>query len=561
MFSKKKVVFLTFISLFLVANVVVLPMASYGQSQKLQGPIRGGVLRTSSVFDVSIFDPHRLSSMRIHDHSAAVFNSLVRTDPMKEEVSVKNMIPDLAERWQISPDGKTYLFHLRRGVKFHDGRPFTSKDVKYSLDKLQDPKRSVYPAYFAPIDSVEIMDDHTVRVRLIHPYPHLLVYLSSPYVVMEPEHLKDVNPKSTDFLVGTGPFKFKELVPGKVTIYERNPDYFIKGLPYLDRFEIYLLSHAPMVDAFIGGNLDVCGNMRAYLDADVAHVLKIRKYAPEAVIGQKPALALRGVFFSFARKGPWNDVRVRRAMAKVIDYHEVVVPAAGGPELGAIEGAGLVPFDAPGAFSKEEVAKAYGVDKPLEQRIIEAKRLMKEAGYPDGFELDGITRAAEQPMVDTMSYLADVWKRHLNINLKVRPLTPAIHIPLRDKGDYEVTFEGSAQALGTGAIDFLNFFVSGALMNFSKWSNKEFDALVDQLVRETNEAKMVELARKAQSVFYAELPFLVLGRTCYGTAWRPDLRTGWPPKEGLVIQPGLHNLPSIDRIWFEGSAQRWMKTK
>ena len=90
---------------------------------------------------------------------------------------------------------------------------------------------------------------------------------------------------------------------------------------------------------------------------------------------------------------------MRRAMAMVIDYHEVVVPAAGGPELGAIEGAGLVPFDVPGAFSKEEVAKAYGVDKPLEQRIAEAKRLMKEAGYPDGFELDGITRAGEQPMV------------------------------------------------------------------------------------------------------------------------------------------------------------------
>ena len=298
-FLRRRCIFITFIILFFVASVGLLPMPSHAQTQKLQGPIRGGVLRTSSVFEVSMYDPHLVSSMRIHDHSAAVFNSLVRTDPMKEEVSVRNMVPDLAESWQISSDGKTYTFNLRRGVKFHDGRPFTSKDVKYSLDKLRDPKRSAYPAYFTPIDSVEIVDDYTVRVRLIHPYPQLLVYLAPPYVVMEPEHLKDVNPKSTDFLVGTGPFKFKELIPGKVTIYERNPDYFIKGLPYLDRFEIYVLTHAPMVDAFIGGNIDVCGNMRAYLDADVAHVLKVRKYAPEAVIGQKPALSLRGVFFSF----------------------------------------------------------------------------------------------------------------------------------------------------------------------------------------------------------------------------------------------------------------------
>jgi peptide/nickel transport system substrate-binding protein len=500
------------------------------------------------------------NSQRIHDHSAAVFNSLVRTDPMKEQVSVKNMVPDLAESWEISTDGKVYTFHLHRGVKFHDGHPFTSKDVKYSLDKLRDPKRSVYTTFFTPIDSVEIVDDYTVRVRLIHPYPQLLVYLAPPAMVMLPEHLKDVNPKSTDFLVGTGPFKFKELIPGKVTIYERNPNYFKKGLPYLDRFEIYLLKAAPMVDAFIGGNLDVCGNMQAYLDADLAHVLKVRKYAPEAVIGRKPSLALRGVFFSFAKKGPWNDVRVRRAMAMVVDYHQVVIPAAGGPEMGGIEGAGLVPFDAPGAFSKEEVAKAYGVDKPLEQRIVEAKRLMKEAGYPDGFELDGNTWAAIQMYADTMSYLADVWKRHLNINLKVKPLPPAIHIPLRDKGNFEITYEGSAQTLGTGALDFLIMFVSDRLMNYGKWSNKEYDALVGQLARETNEARMVELIRKAQSIFYPDIPFLILGRAAYGTAWRPDLRTGWPPREGVVLQTGSStHLPNVDRIWFEGTAQRWTK--
>jgi ABC-type transport system substrate-binding protein len=248
-------------------------------------------------------------------------------------------------------------------------------------------------------------------------------------------------------------------------------------------------------------------------------------------------------------------------MAMVIDYDEVVVPAAGGTEVGAVAGAGLLPFGIPGAFSKEEVAKGYGVDKPLEQRIPEAKKLMREAGYPDGFELDGITRTGELPMVSTMSYLADVWKRHLNINVKVRPLAGAIHFPLRDKGDFEVIFEGSAHALGIGAGDFLNMFSSGQVTNYSRWSNKEYDALVVQLMGEANEAKIVELARKAQSIFYAEMPSVILGRTGYGTAWRPDLRTGWPPREGIVIQPSLTHLPNVDRIWFEGTAQRWMKGK
>ena len=557
---KTKVMPVMFIILFLAASVVVPPMLSHAQTQKLQEPVRGDILRTSSVLDVSIYDPLFVSSIRVHDHSAAVFNSLVRTDPMKAEVSIKNMVPDLAESWEISADGKTYTFNLRRGVKFHDGRPFTSKDVKYSLDKLLDPKRSAYSAYFSPVDSVEIVDDYTVRVRLSHPYPGLLVYLAPPYVVMLPEHLKDVNPKSTDFLVGTGPFKFKKQIPGKVTIYERNPDYFRKGLPYLDGWEIYTLKHGPMVDAFIGGKTDVAGNMRAYFDRNIAHILKVRKYAPEAVIGQKPALTERGIFFSFMRQGPWRDIRVRRAMAKVLDYSEAVVPSTGGPKMGAVEGAGLLPFGISGAFSKEEVAKGYGVDTPLEQRIAEAKKLMKEAGYADGFDLDGISRQGGWA-VDTMSYLADVWKRHLNINLKVRLLPGSVHFPLRDKGEFDITFEGSPQPLGVGAFNFLNRFVSGQITNYSKWSNKEYDALVAQLMQEMDEARMVELARKAQAIFYAEVPNIILGRPAYGSAWRPDLRIGWPAKEGIVLQPGTTNLPAVDRIWFEGTAERWTKAK
>ena len=547
--------------LVLAVSLIFLPVVSYGQAAKPQGPVRGGVLRSSVTGEASTYDPHFALSFRTQAHSAAVFNGLIKPDPLKEEVSLKNMVPDLAESWELSPDGKTYTFHLRRGVKFHDGKPFTSKDVKHSLDKLRDPKRSVLASLVTAVERVEISDDFTVRVRMSHPYPELLLFLTPPYVAMEPEHLKDVNPKSTDFLVGTGPFKFKRYVPGKVSVYERNPDYFIQGLPYLDGYEVYYLDFGPMVDAFVGGNLDVCGTLRALLDSDVTHVMKVRKYAPEAVVALKPSPASRGLFFSFAHKGPWNDIRVRKAMAMVIDYSDVVVPAFGGPELGPVEGAGLLPFYLPEAFIKEEVAKAYGVDKPLKDRIAEAKRLMKESGYGDGFQMKCIVRGGEQFRVNTGLYLADMWKRHLNIEMSVTPLESAVYFPLQAKGDFDITFDTLEVASGVVGAEYLTRFVTGQPANYGKWSNKDFDMLVEQIMREPNQGKKVEMARRAQAIFYAEMPYLVLGTQAWGTAWRPDLRTGWPAREGVVIQPRYTNFTSIDRIWFEGTAKRWTKAK
>ena len=557
----KKIMLAIITIIFLLGgSMVIFPTIGHTQAQKLQGPIRGGILRTAVSSDAPSYDAHTSLSFRVVTHTAAVFNALVSTDPLKEEVSIKNIMPDLAERWEISSDGKTYTFNLRHGVKFHDGKPFTSKDVKYSLDKMRDPKRSVLAATLNPIDAVEIVDDYTVKVRLSNPYPELLIFLTPPFSVIEPEHLKDINPRGTSFLVGTGPFKFKENIPGKVSVYEKNPDYFMRGLPYLDRYEVYYLDSAPMVDAFIGGNLDVCGTLRALLDSDVAHVLKVQKYAPEAVIGQKPSPATRGIYFGFVHKGPWNDIRVRKAMAMVIDYRDIVLPLFGGPELKHQGEVGLLPFDLPDAFTKEEVAKAYGVDKPLEQRIAEAKRLMKEAGYPGGFQLKATIRT-EQFWSNAAVYLADIWKRHLEINMSVNPSAPAIYLEQISKGDFDIVIDGINVISGITATEYFGKLISGQAANWGKWSNKEYDAIVAQIAVEMSASIKTQLVRKAQSIFYDQIPYLVLGRQTLGTAWRPDLRTGWPAREGIVLQPYYTNFSSIDRIWLEGTAQRWTKAK
>ncbi len=248
-------------------------------------------------------------------------------------------------------------------------------------------------------------------------------------------------------------------------------------------------------------------------------------------------------------------------MAMTLDYKDLIIAGVGGLELNYVEGAGLVPFYLKEALTKKEVAKALGIDNPLEKRVAEAKRLLKEAGVPNGFSLECITRSDEQFRVNVALYTADMWKKYLNIDMKVTPLDQALFFTRRDKGDFDVVIDTLNTITGSSIIEFLSSFVTGETVNYGKWSNKEYDGLVQQVVSTQDPKKRTALARKAQTVFFDEMPFINFCGSSYGTAWRPDLMTGWPPRKGVVIQPVATNWNSIDRIWFEGTAKRWTKSK
>ncbi len=511
--------------------------------------------------DAPSYDPYTDSTMRIQFHAAAVFNGLIRTNPEKKDTSIANIIPDLAEKWTISPDGKTYTFSLRKGVKFHDGHPFTAEDVKYSLDKYRDIKQSVWASNVSMIDSVNIVDDFTVTVVLKYAYPEIVSFLVPPYCSIVPAHLKAVNPKSTDFLVGTGPFKFKENIPGKMTAYERNPDYFVQGLPYLDRVECYYGKTDALVDAFIGGQLDTCGNLRDLLDQDIAFVQKVKKLAPEAKIYLEPSGSSRGLFFNFVRKGAWNDVRVRKAMSMVIDYDAITLAASGGPEMNYVSMAGLIPYYVKGSLTKDEVARLIGANVPMDARVAAAKKLMADAGYADGFKAELIYRAGEPQSENASIYAADMWKKYLNINITLKGLDQATLFPRRDNGDFDLDVDSVVASTGSVMVEFLNSFVTNGNRNHGDWSNKEYDTLTQKIAEEPDENKRIEMARQAQTIYFNEMPFISFHGSCYGTTARPDLMTG--SVQGIVTQPAKTTYMSIDRIWFANTpdAKRWIQAK
>jgi ABC-type transport system substrate-binding protein len=302
------------------------------------------------------------------------------------------------------------------------------------------------------------------------------------------------------------------------------------------------------VDAFCADRLSLAGSLRYGIDQKLS-LDKIKKYVPKAVIRLKPVGAMRGLMFNVAgvkgRKGPWQDIMVRRAMTLVTDFPGSIMVVQGSLDLGI--SSGLVPPHVPTGLSWKEVEKVLGIDKPMDQRIQEAKKLMKEAGYPNGFRAELICRGGRTGGVylPAAEFLIESWRKNLNIQVDVRPLESAILFPRRDTGDFDLMYDGMTSRYGGGAPEeTLYFFTSHALENHGKWSNPEYDRLYGELIRETDPKKKQEMSVKMQRIFLTEIPFMINVTAVVGTAYRPTLH-------GHVMQPGHTGWACIDRIWMK----------
>ena len=177
------------------------------------------------------------------------FNNLVLFDPLKPSESPDTIIGELAEKWSWQDGYRNLVFFLRKDVKWHDGQPFTSKDVKYTFDMLREApgaaqKLRLNPRkdWYANVEAVEVADAYTVIFRLKRPQPSLLMMLASGYTPVYAAHVPAASYRTG--CIGTGPFKLKEWRKGEFVEYVKNPDYFVKGRPYLDALK-YIVINEP----------------------------------------------------------------------------------------------------------------------------------------------------------------------------------------------------------------------------------------------------------------------------------------------------------------------------
>jgi peptide/nickel transport system substrate-binding protein len=456
-------------------------------------PRRGGVLLAAIGADAPGLDPHQEQTFATLQPVAPLYSTLLQIEPG----NYPNVIGDVAAEWKISPDGLTYTFKIRQGIKFHDGSLLTSADVKASYDKILFPPegvRSIRKHHYSAISRVEAPDPSTVVFQLKFPSASLLSNLASPWNVIFPKTYLDKDPNYfKKNVVGSGPFKFKSYTPGSTFEGERNPDYFVKDRPYLNGYKFFISTETSVRAAAIRSG-------RAYIefrDLPDSEVDAIKRHLGDKVVVQHTPFVINfGVAINNTVK-PFNDVRVRKALTLGIDRYtgsRALFKLTGLKEVG-----GLTRPGTEWAMSPAELEKFPGFWRDAEKSRAEAKKLLAEAGYPNGFKVVLMNRNIKLPYQDWAVYAIQEWKK-IGIEATNRPLeTASWYADARDQGNFELTVYPYG-AFIDDPDQLLAPFTTGSPQNWGRFSNPAIDDLYARQARALDPAERRKLVIDLQKI-------------------------------------------------------------
>ena len=464
-----------------------------GPATAAETPRRGGVLLAIIGADPPSLDPHQESTFANLQLVAPLYSTLLQIDPYE----YPKIVGDVATEWKVSPDGLTYTFKIRPGIRFHDGSPLTAADVKATYDKIVFPPAgvlSIRKNAYTEIAAVEAPDAATVVFKLKFASASLLNNLASPWNVIYPKrHLdKDPNYFKTN-VVGSGPFKFKSYTRGSTFEGERNPDYFVKDRPYLNGYKFYISPETAVRAAAIRSG-------RAYIefrDLPNAEVEAIRKQLGDKVVVQTtPMVGQFGIAMNNTVK-PFTDIRVRKALTLGFDRHTA------GKVLYGITGLKLVgALMRPGsewAIPEADLAKIPGFWKDADKSRAEAKRLLAEAGYPNGLKVTLKNRNIKLPYQDFAVFAIQEWRK-IGVDVENRPLeTAAWFSDGQNTGNFELIVAPTVEYMDD-PDQFLGRYVTNSTQNWSRFSDPRIDDLFSRQARSLDPAERHRLVVELQKV-------------------------------------------------------------
>ena len=469
-----------------IAFAVIMPAAGE------EIPKRGGVLTYLIPADAPpSFDAHRETTFATVQSAAPFYSVLIRVNPNNPS-STTDFVCDLCtEMPQPTDGGRTYTFKIRDGVKFHDGAALTAEDVAASWNEIIFPPEGVLSArqsHYMMVDKVEATDPSTVVFRLKFATSAFLPALADPYNWIYKKSILDQDPRWYEKnILGSGPFRFASFEVGQSIKGERNPDYYHKGLPYLDGFiGIYAEKQAVRVDA---------------LRADRA-AIEFRGFPPSVrdelvgALGDKISVQQSdwncGSFIEpNHKKKPFDDVRVRRALTLAIDRWR------GAPELAKIANVhtvgGIVFPGSPLAATKEELQQLAGFWPDIEKSRSEAKKLLKDAGA-EGLSFELLNRNVDQPYKYNGTWVIDEWSKiGLHVTQRVAPTGPWFEA--MRAGNFDVVLAGNCQSAVNPVLDVQRYLPAYAA-NYGQFIDQSESDTYDKVLRETDPAKQRILMRE-----------------------------------------------------------------
>jgi peptide/nickel transport system substrate-binding protein len=453
-----------------------------------QTPKKGGTLTFAVVSSPPSYDCHAETTFGMVHPVRPHYSLLLTVD----SANYPKITGDLAESWTVSPDGLVYTFKLHRNVKFHDGTPLTSADVKASYERIIRPPAgvtSVRQSYYEDFGPIETPDDHTIVFRMKGPVAGVLELLASPFnCIYSAARLAKGGNYPAREIMGSGAFQFVEHVQGAHWIAKRFDGYFRSGRPYLDGFKILFVNSGAVVSGLIGGQFDAEFRFVNPPERDRL----VQGLGDKATVLETPLLAGNIIIFN-TRKKPFDDVRVRQALTLAIDRWN------GGEQLGKVSSqrytGGINRPGAAMALPEEELSKVIGYWRDPEKSRAEARRLLKEAGQ-ENLTFKFLNRANIASYTAGGIYVIDQWRR-VGVNVTHEQLETKVYQDNLAKGSFDVGMEFISDYLDDPTQQFVKFLSTKMTpLAYSGHTDTRIDELYEKQRRTLDPVERTKIVRE-----------------------------------------------------------------
>jgi peptide/nickel transport system substrate-binding protein len=475
----------------------VLAMAGAGPAMSQETPKHGGTLTYMIPADAPpSLDGHRETTFATVHATAPFYSVLIRINPANP-IATNDFACDVCTEMPVATEGgKTWTFTIRDGVRFQDGTPLTAFDVAASWQELIAPRAGVTSArvtYFAMVESVKAPDNRTVVFRLKFPTATFLPALADPYAYIYKKEILDRDPRWYEtHILGSGPFRFTEYETGQSISGVRNPDYYHKGLPYLDGFRaIFADKQSVRIDAMRAdrASAEFRGIPPAARD-------QLVKELGDKITTQSSDWNCTNMITPNHSRKPFDDVRVRRALGLAIDQWN------GAPALSRIANiktvGGVVFPGSPLAATKEELQKMSGYWPDIEKSRAEARRLLKEAGQ-EGLRFELLNRNVDQPYKYVGTWVIDEWTK-IGVHATQRVLPTGPWYDALRSGAFDVTVEANCQGLVNPVLDVGKLLPRSVYTeNYGFFEDQKLVDLYQVMLFEPDPAKLRVLMREFET--------------------------------------------------------------
>jgi peptide/nickel transport system substrate-binding protein len=508
-------------------GLVVMAVALFVIPTQVMGqPKYGGTLIIGLTSDMNKIDPHLLTTAIEGRIGSVICNGLV------EYTKEMRIGPALAESWEVTPDAKEWTFHLRKGVKFHNGRELTAEDIKWNLERMLNPEtKSTRRSRLIDIESIQVIDRYTAKAILKTPSAGFLanfVSNSGQVPIMAPESMNEKG--IVTHPIGTGPFQFVEWKQNEHIKLKKFNDFWVKGLPFLDE-----VIFKPVPDITVRMTALKTGEIHLSRNLDLTESAKLKKKGQKEVQFDLRAEGDTNMVHFNMAKPPFNDIKMRRAFLYGIDKNDI---------LQAVwRGYGETVNH---AFIK---ASQWHCELPETQRNVEkARALLKEAGYPNGLDLT-IAATHHYAWSKMSAEVIQAQLSEIGIRVKLDILDWPSFVKKVVGGDFTAGVAGITGVADPGTV-FQLYFASDATYGFltgKAYKSAQLDELMKQGKRRTDVEKRRAAYCSAAQTVVDDIPWIFLTASVTAWGWRSELKDFFPHTPQFVYSDGGIQYAWIDK--------------